>query len=141
MVSVETESPAAAAGLRPRDMIVGLRGKPVASVADLHRLLDASANRQRPRSENRAWQEEEDAHHAPGRDAGAGLIPTKASRAHHSGKLVVGRRTYGMLIWWQDAGRSEFASEAPGDRASERSHERIVREILSVLFLGEVVII
>ena len=43
VVSVETESPAAAAGLRPRDMIVGLRSKPVASVADLHRLLDASA--------------------------------------------------------------------------------------------------
>jgi S1-C subfamily serine protease len=43
VVSVEPGSPAAAAGLRPRDMIVGLRGKPVASVADLHRLLDASA--------------------------------------------------------------------------------------------------
>jgi len=40
---VEAGSPAARAGVRARDVIVGLRGKPVASVADLHRLLDSSA--------------------------------------------------------------------------------------------------
>jgi S1-C subfamily serine protease len=43
VVSVEPGSPAAAAGLRIRDVIVGVGGKPVASIADLHRLLDAEA--------------------------------------------------------------------------------------------------
>jgi len=40
---VEAGSPAARAGVHARDVIIGLRGKPVASVADLHRLLDSSA--------------------------------------------------------------------------------------------------
>ncbi|MHC4933227.1 MAG: PDZ domain-containing protein [Planctomycetota bacterium] len=35
--------PAHVSGLRPRDIVVGLRGRPVTSVADLHRLLDAEA--------------------------------------------------------------------------------------------------
>ncbi len=41
--AVEPNSPAAAAGLRPRDVVLGLRGEPVATVADLHRRLDAKA--------------------------------------------------------------------------------------------------
>jgi S1-C subfamily serine protease len=41
--AVEPESPAAAAGLRPRDVILGFRGEPVSTVADLHRRLDATA--------------------------------------------------------------------------------------------------
>ncbi|MGH7162587.1 MAG: S1C family serine protease [Planctomycetota bacterium] len=41
--SVEPGSPAAAAGLRPRDVIVGFSGRPVESVADLHRLLGGEA--------------------------------------------------------------------------------------------------
>ena len=41
--AVEAESPAARAGLRPRDVLVRFRGEPVASIADLHRLLDAGA--------------------------------------------------------------------------------------------------
>jgi S1-C subfamily serine protease len=41
VVRVEADSPAAAAGLRPRDVLVGFRGRPIASIADLHRLLDA----------------------------------------------------------------------------------------------------
>jgi S1-C subfamily serine protease len=36
-------SPAGLAGLRPNDVILGFRGKSVASIADLHRLLDAEA--------------------------------------------------------------------------------------------------
>lgn len=40
---VEEGSPAAAAGLRPRDAILSFRGEPVATVADLHRRLDAGA--------------------------------------------------------------------------------------------------
>jgi len=36
-------SAAHAAGLRPGDILVALRGQPTASIADLHRLLDASA--------------------------------------------------------------------------------------------------
>jgi S1-C subfamily serine protease len=38
---VEPASPAAAAGLSKGDVIVALSGRPVSSVADLHRLLDA----------------------------------------------------------------------------------------------------
>jgi S1-C subfamily serine protease len=41
--SVEKGSPAAAAGLRRGDVVVGLAGKPVESVGDLHRLLDRDA--------------------------------------------------------------------------------------------------
>jgi len=41
--SVERGSPAARAGLEPRDVIVQLQAKPVASVADLHRLLGGDA--------------------------------------------------------------------------------------------------
>jgi S1-C subfamily serine protease len=41
--SVEQGSPAAAAGMRAGDVIVLLRGRPIASVADLHRTLDAGA--------------------------------------------------------------------------------------------------
>lgn len=41
--AVEEGSPAAAAGLLPRDVILGFRGEPVATVADLHRRLDAGA--------------------------------------------------------------------------------------------------
>jgi S1-C subfamily serine protease len=41
--AVEPDSPAAAAGLRPRDVVLALRGEPVATVADLHRRLDATA--------------------------------------------------------------------------------------------------
>ena len=41
--SIETGSPAARAGLRPRDVLVGLAGRPIASVADLHRLLSGDA--------------------------------------------------------------------------------------------------
>jgi S1-C subfamily serine protease len=41
--AVEEGSPAAAAGLRPRDVILGLAAEPVATVADLHRRLDANA--------------------------------------------------------------------------------------------------
>jgi S1-C subfamily serine protease len=41
--AVEPESPAAVAGLFPRDVILGFRGEPVSTVADLHRRLDASA--------------------------------------------------------------------------------------------------
>jgi len=40
---VETSSPAARAGVLPGDVIVGLRQRPTASVADLHRLLDHEA--------------------------------------------------------------------------------------------------
>ncbi|MGQ0614842.1 MAG: S1C family serine protease [Planctomycetaceae bacterium] len=40
---VDGGSPAAAAGVRPRDVIVALGGRPVRSVADLHRMLDAAA--------------------------------------------------------------------------------------------------
>ncbi|MCI0341866.1 MAG: trypsin-like peptidase domain-containing protein [Planctomycetales bacterium] len=40
---VERGSPAAAAGLRRGDVIVGLAGKPVATITDLHRLLDRDA--------------------------------------------------------------------------------------------------
>jgi S1-C subfamily serine protease len=41
--AVEPESPAALAGLRPRDVILSFRGDPVFTVADLHRRLDATA--------------------------------------------------------------------------------------------------
>jgi S1-C subfamily serine protease len=41
--AVEEGSPAEAAGLRPRDVILGFRGEPVETVADLHRRLDANA--------------------------------------------------------------------------------------------------
>jgi S1-C subfamily serine protease len=41
--AVERGSPAAEAGLLPRDVIVSFRGERIATVADLHRLLDASA--------------------------------------------------------------------------------------------------
>ena len=41
--SVEPGSPAHAAGLRRGDVVVGFGGRPVTSVADLHRLLDALA--------------------------------------------------------------------------------------------------
>jgi S1-C subfamily serine protease len=40
---VEAGGPAAAAGLRIGDILVGLNGQPVRSVADLHRLLDGEA--------------------------------------------------------------------------------------------------
>jgi S1-C subfamily serine protease len=43
LIKVERGSPASKAGLRSSDVIVGLAGKPVESVADLHRLLDADA--------------------------------------------------------------------------------------------------
>lgn len=36
-------SPAAAAGLLPRDVVIGFRGETIETVADLHRMLDASA--------------------------------------------------------------------------------------------------
>ena len=39
--AVEQGSPAAAAGLRPRDVVLGFRGEPLMTVADLHRRLDA----------------------------------------------------------------------------------------------------
>jgi S1-C subfamily serine protease len=41
--TVERESPAGVAGLRPGDVIVAFAGRAVATVADLHRLLDAEA--------------------------------------------------------------------------------------------------
>lgn len=41
--SVEKKSPAATAKVKPGDVIVGLRDRPVESVADLHRLLDRDA--------------------------------------------------------------------------------------------------
>ncbi len=40
---VEDQSPAVAAGVRANDVLVGLGSEPVASVADLHRLLNADA--------------------------------------------------------------------------------------------------
>jgi S1-C subfamily serine protease len=43
VVEVETGSPAAIAGLRPNDTIVGFQGQPIASVDDLHKRLVASA--------------------------------------------------------------------------------------------------
>lgn len=43
ILSVEAGSPAAAAGLRVGDTLVGLRGRPVQSVADLHRQLGREA--------------------------------------------------------------------------------------------------
>lgn len=42
VVEVLMGSPAAAAGLRPRDLIVRLGGQPIASVDDLHRFLDSN---------------------------------------------------------------------------------------------------
>jgi S1-C subfamily serine protease len=39
VVSVEADSPAARAGVRDGDLIVGLGDKPVAGMDDLHRLL------------------------------------------------------------------------------------------------------
>lgn len=41
--SVDERSPAAKAGLLPRDIIVALNGRPIASVADLHRALGGEA--------------------------------------------------------------------------------------------------
>lgn len=41
--AVEARSPARRAGLKPGDVIVALAGKPVKTVADLHRLLDREA--------------------------------------------------------------------------------------------------
>lgn len=41
--TVEPKSPAAGAGIRPGDVIVGLSGKEIASVADLHRALSGDA--------------------------------------------------------------------------------------------------
>jgi len=41
--SIEPNSPAARAGLRARDVIVALSGRPIASVADLHRSLSGDA--------------------------------------------------------------------------------------------------
>jgi len=41
--AVDEGSPAAATGLRPGDVVLGFRGEPVATVADLHRRLDAHA--------------------------------------------------------------------------------------------------
>jgi S1-C subfamily serine protease len=41
--SIEPGSPAARAGLEPRDVIVGLQDRPVATVADLHRMLGGDA--------------------------------------------------------------------------------------------------
>jgi S1-C subfamily serine protease len=41
--SVAKDSPAARAGLHPADVVVGLGERPVATVADLHRLLDRTA--------------------------------------------------------------------------------------------------
>lgn len=41
--SVAAGSPAAEAGVRPGDVIVGARAKPVQSIADLHRMLDHDA--------------------------------------------------------------------------------------------------
>jgi S1-C subfamily serine protease len=41
--AVEEGSPAEAAGVLPRDVIVGFRAEPVTTVADLHRRLDARA--------------------------------------------------------------------------------------------------
>jgi S1-C subfamily serine protease len=41
IVSLEPESPAERAGLRPADVIIGLGGKPVANIDDLQRLLSS----------------------------------------------------------------------------------------------------
>jgi serine protease Do/serine protease DegQ len=41
--SVEAGSPAQKAGIAPRDVLTALGGKPITSVADLHRLLDHEA--------------------------------------------------------------------------------------------------
>jgi S1-C subfamily serine protease len=41
VVDVERDSPAERAGLRPRDIVVALDGRPVAAVDDLHRMLTA----------------------------------------------------------------------------------------------------
>jgi S1-C subfamily serine protease len=41
--AVEPGSPADAAGVRPRDVVLSFRGEPVTTVADLHRRLDAHA--------------------------------------------------------------------------------------------------
>jgi S1-C subfamily serine protease len=41
--SVEPQSPAAGAGIQPGDVLVALSGKPVTSVADLHRALSSDA--------------------------------------------------------------------------------------------------
>jgi S1-C subfamily serine protease len=41
--TVEAKSPASTAGLRPGDVVVGLSGKTIASVADLHRALSGDA--------------------------------------------------------------------------------------------------
>jgi S1-C subfamily serine protease len=41
--AVEPGSPAAAAGVRPRDVVLSFRGEPVTTIADLHRRLDANA--------------------------------------------------------------------------------------------------
>jgi S1-C subfamily serine protease len=42
VTSIAPESPAAKAGIREGDIIVGLAGEPVSAVDDLHRLLDES---------------------------------------------------------------------------------------------------
>ena len=58
VVEVIDGSPAARAGLRAEDLIVGVDGQPVRGVDDLQRLMTERADRRRVRARGRPWRRE-----------------------------------------------------------------------------------
>ncbi len=58
VVEVIDGSPAARAGLRAEDLIVGVDGQPVRGVDDLQRLMTERAHRRRVRARGRPWRRE-----------------------------------------------------------------------------------